>query len=70
VKTLTVATELGASDIVGPEQRPDGWPNLAGTPLVKAGKFNSPHGGCFAPNGDVYCVEWIVGGRITKLARQ
>jgi hypothetical protein len=70
VKTLTVATELGASDIVGPEKRPDGWPNLAGTPLVKAGKFNSPHGGCFGPNGDVYCVEWIVGGRITKLARQ
>ena len=24
----------------------------------------------FAPNGDIYGVEWIVGGRITKLTRR
>ncbi len=69
-ESLDVLAEPGASDIVGPDARPDGWPNLAGTTLVKPGRFNSPHGACFAPNGDIYCVEWIVGGRITRLARQ
>jgi hypothetical protein len=68
--SLELVTEVGASDVVKPGATPEGWPNLAGTPLVKAGMFNSPHGGCFAPNGDIYCVEWIVGGRITKLVRQ
>ena len=76
-KTLELVEEVGASELVGP--RPDGawwpppapagWPNLAGTEYVKPGVFNSPHGGCFGPNGDIYVVEWIVGGRITKLAK-
>jgi len=67
--TLELVTELGASDCVSPDSKPEGWPNLAGTPYVKPGQFNSPHGGCFAPNGDIYCVEWIIGGRITRLRR-
>jgi DNA-binding beta-propeller fold protein YncE len=46
-----------------------GWPNLAGTQHVQAGKFNSPHGMAVAPSGDIYVVEWIIGGRITKLAK-
>ena len=71
--------EIGASDTVGMTPKPgggfdpftpDGWPNLAGTDHIQAGRFNSPHGGCFAPNGDVYIAEWIVGGRITKLERR
>lgn len=76
-ESLALVVEVGASEEVGP--RPDGawwppvapagWPNLAGTPHVHAGAFNSPHGGCFAPNGDIYVVEWIVGGRITKLKK-
>lgn len=74
---FTLITELGACGVVGPASgtatwwppaAPDGWPNLAGTKLVRPGVFNSPHGGCFAPNGDIYVVEWIIGGRITKLA--
>lgn len=69
VNTLELVAEVGASDVVQPGKTPEGWPNLAGTPLVKPGMFNSPHGGCFAPNGDIYCVEWIVGGRITRLQR-
>ena len=52
-----------------PADTPEGWPNLAGTEYVKAGQFNSPHAGCFAPNGDIYVVEWIIGGRITKLKK-
>lgn len=70
VNNLDLVTEEGASPIVGPEERPDGWPNLQGTDKVTPGNFNSPHGACFAPNGDIYCVEWIIGGRITKLQKQ
>ena len=69
VNTLDLVTEVGASDVVQPGKTPDGWPNLGGTPLVRSGRFNSPHGACFSPNGDIYCVEWIVGGRITRLQR-
>lgn len=46
-----------------------GWPNLAGTEHVVAGRFNSPHGACFTREGDILCVEWILGGRITRLAK-
>ena len=49
-----------------------GWPNhnKTGKPeLIQPGKFNSPHGATFAPNGDIYVVEWIIGGRITKLKK-
>lgn len=75
--SLALVTEVGKSDRVGPHPdgrwwpavAPEGWPDLAGTEHVRPGFFNSPHGGCFAPNGDVYVVEWIVGGRITKLRR-
>ncbi|HAI14691.1 MAG TPA: hypothetical protein DCM28_23500 [Phycisphaerales bacterium] len=75
VNSLELLGEIGVAQWAGiaPEynhKTPEGWPNLAGTQHVHAGAFNSPHGGCFAPNGDIYIVEWIVGGRITKLQRQ
>lgn len=69
VNSLELVTELGASDIVSLEERPEGWPNLAGTNLVRPNFLNSPHGASFAPNGDIYCVEWIVGGRITRFVK-
>lgn len=74
---FTLITEIGASNDVRPHSvsttwwppnAPEGWPNLAGTDDVCPGTFNSPHGACFALNGDIYVVEWIIGGRITKLA--
>ncbi len=75
---LELITEIGANELVGPRPdggwwppaAPEGWPNLAGTPLIRPGRFNSPHAACFAPNGDIYVVEWIIGGRITKLVRK
>lgn len=68
---LNVVANLGENPILlKDETRTEGWPNLKGTEHVKPGLFNSPHGGCFAPNGDIYIVEWIVGGRITKLVKQ
>lgn len=45
-----------------------GWPNHPAEMIVP-GKFNSPHGMAADPAGNLYVVEWIVGGRITKLAR-
>ncbi len=43
-----------------------GWPNFQ-PPMIQEGKFNSPHGGAIDAKGNIYIVEWIVGGRITKL---
>lgn len=77
-KTLDVKADLGVGEVGPapgsdspwwPPRAPEGWPNLRGTPHVKPGAFNSPHGACFAPNGDIYAVEWITGGRITKLRK-
>ena len=44
-----------------------GWPNHPAE-LIEPGKFNSPHGITADEAGNLYVVEWIVGGRITKLA--
>lgn len=44
-----------------------GWPNIHDH--LKPGKFNSPHGMAADAAGNLYCVEWITGGRITKLAK-
>jgi hypothetical protein len=76
--SLKLIDEIGANDRVKPNPdggwwppaAPEGWPNLAGTEHIRPGVFNSPHGACFAPNGDIYVVEWIIGGRITKLEKQ
>jgi DNA-binding beta-propeller fold protein YncE len=45
-----------------------GWPNFTG-PELQQGKFNSPHGIASDRAGNLYVVEWIVGGRITKLVK-
>lgn len=45
-----------------------GWPNHE-RHLLEAGRFNSPHGMAADPDGNLYVVEWIPGGRITRLAR-
>jgi DNA-binding beta-propeller fold protein YncE len=45
-----------------------GWPNHR-KELIQPGKFNSPHGMTADPKGNLYVVEWIIGGRITKLVR-
>ncbi len=45
-----------------------GWPDHAPERILP-GRFNSPHAMAVAPDGSLFVVEWIVGGRITKLAR-
>ncbi len=46
----------------------EGWPNLPANARVP-GKFISPHAACWSARGDVYVVEWIADGRVTKLRR-
>lgn len=35
----------------------------------KEGKFVAPHGACFDHAGNIFVVEWVEVGRITKLRR-
>ena len=56
---------LGSNE---PVVKKEGWPNHEPS-LIEAGKFNSPHGAVADDEGNIYVVEWIVGGRITKLVR-
>jgi len=61
----TPVAHLGSNEAV--VDRED-WPNVPETGL-EAGAFNSPHDAAFDDAGNLYVVEWIVGGRITKLER-
>lgn len=64
-KDELVAGHLGDQrEIVGQH----GWPNVPMEMRVP-GKFNSPHGGCYDHDGNIYIVEWVQEGRITKLTR-
>lgn len=44
-----------------------GWPNNREN--VVEGKFNSPHSATADAAGNIYVVEWITGGRVTKLEK-
>ena len=48
--------------------KPDQYPNVPKETLV-TGKFVSPHSACYDADGDIFVVEWINYGRITKLTR-
>ena len=64
---------------VGPNEavcEVDGWPNnkdaqgnVVATRLLEPGKFNSPHGLATDADGNIYVAEWLIGGRLTKLAK-
>jgi len=45
-----------------------GWPNHP-KKLIEEGKFNSPHDMAVDKEDNLYVVEWIIGGRITKLKK-
>ena len=44
------------------------WPNHP-KELIKEGKFNSPHHLAIDDKGNIFVVEWIIGGRIIKLEK-
>ena len=44
---------------------------MRGTPeQCKPGRFIHPHDACFDANGDIFVVEWVKTGRVTKLVRK
>ncbi|MCA2972388.1 MAG: hypothetical protein INH43_28040 [Acidobacteriaceae bacterium] len=47
------------------------WMDLRKRPRAEfpAGKFVSPHGACFDHAGNIFVVEWVEVGRITKLRK-
>ena len=54
----------------------EGWPNsrddggeIIATPHLESGKFNSPHGIAVDSGGNIYVAEWLIGGRMVKLAK-
>ena len=54
----------------------DGWPNARDEcgnlvrPRLDPGKFNSPHTLAADDAGNLYVTEWLLGGRLSKLARR
>jgi DNA-binding beta-propeller fold protein YncE len=52
----------------GANHRP-GYPNIPHDQRIP-GKFSSPHAGMWDSQGNIYIVEWINDGRVTKLARK
>jgi hypothetical protein len=59
-----IVTTIGENDAVCGHP---GFPNDRS--LVAQGKFVTPHSAAVDANRNIYVVEWITGGRITKLAR-
>jgi hypothetical protein len=57
--------QLGAQ--AGVNKR-EGWPNLPHDQRIP-GLFNSPHDACWDAAGNIFVVEWIEDGRVTKLRR-
>ena len=47
----------------------EGWPNIP-SELLELGKFNAPHGMAADSHGNLYVVEWMIGGRTTKLVKR
>lgn len=63
---------LGANDV----HDSPGWPNgldeqgnVTRSGILEPGKFNSPHGIAADPEGNLYVNEWLIGGRLIRLAR-
>ena len=64
-KNNKVVTQLGDNPEVW---KKEGWPNLKHD-TWEPGKFISPHAACWDKQGNMYVVEWIAEGRVTKLKR-
>jgi len=64
-KDNRLVTHLGENPGI---EKAAGWPDV---PMEqrKPGKFNSPHMAIWDRAGNIYCVEWIPQGRVTKLQR-
>ena len=63
-KQNRVIEQLGEAGI-------DSWKELRGGPRENfpVGKFVCPHSACFDHEGNIFVVEWVEVGRVTKLRR-
>jgi hypothetical protein len=59
-----VVTHLGEAGV-------DSWKNIRKGPrdLFTPGKFVCPHSACFDHEGNIFVVEWVEVGRVTKLRK-
>jgi hypothetical protein len=64
-KSNHLITHLGDNPGV---QNVKGYPNLPHEQRVP-GQFISPHSACWDHDGNIYVVEWVSDGRVTKLRR-
>lgn len=53
------------------EDESNTWSRLRKEPRERflPGKFICPHGACFDRDGNIFVVEWVEAGRVTKLQR-
>ncbi len=58
-----IVAQLGDNSAAGTERKLRTQPRDAFTP----GKFVCPHGACFDHRGNIFVVEWVEVGRVTKL---
>jgi hypothetical protein len=76
----SVAAFTGEGELIGSlgspvpvEENRTGWPNeINGSgnttrPPLRPGRFNSPHGICIT-KGAILVTEWVIGGRVVRLA--
>lgn len=56
---------------LGDDSEANTWSQLRKEPREKfiPGKFVCPHGACFDRSGNIFVVEWVEVGRVTKLRR-
>jgi hypothetical protein len=61
--------ENGVIERLGDDNAANTWGALRKEPREKfaAGKFVCPHGACFDRSGNIFVVEWVEAGRVTKL---
>lgn len=68
-KDNNVLTHLGDDPVWREKALGNGFAMRRSPEQWQPGKFIHPHDACFDLNDDIYCVEWVVGGRVTKLVK-
>jgi hypothetical protein len=56
---------------LGDDSAANTWKDVRKLPREKftPGKFVCPHGACFDHKGNIFVVEWVEVGRVTKLRK-
>jgi hypothetical protein len=67
-KDNKLITHLGLDGDAKEWKQPEGYPNVPPEQRV-AGRFIAPHDACWDAKGNLYVVEWVPQGRVTKLRR-